>query len=328
MQNIKWGILGCGKIAGKFAADLKLVAGATCHAVASLQPGRARAFADQHGFTHAYSTYEDLCTSDVDVIYVATPHGFHFNHASLCLRHGKAVLCEKAFTLNELDTRKLTELAQSKQVFLMEAFWTRFIPQFQKLQSLLADDAIGEIRTISADFGFKSPEPKPQRLWDPVLGGGSLLDVGIYPVFLATTLLGEPDQVAAVMSPYDTGVDEQIAMSLHFSSGAVASLNSSFASDTPVEAVITGTKGAIRLTNRFHNPSSHIFLSIGEDPAQEVPVERESGYGYQFEARHVQDCLQKGLIQSPVLTWSDSLRLMRTLDRIRKSCGIRYPGED
>lgn len=327
MKQIRWGILGCGKIANKFAADLRLVEGATCYGAASLQPGRAKAFADEHGFLHAFESYEALCQSEVDVIYIATPHGLHYAHARLCLENGKAVLCEKAFTLNEKDTRALVELARAQKVFLMEAFWTRFIPQFLKLQELLASGAIGEIRTITADFGFKSPEPKPQRLWDPVIGGGSLLDVGIYPVFLATNLLGEPDEVAAVMSPYDTGVDEQISMSLRFKSGAVASLYSSFAADTPVEAVITGTNGSIRLANRFHNPTSRIFLTREGADADEVPVHRESGYGYQFEARHVQECLEKGLNESPVLSLDDSLRLMRTLDRIRAACGIRYPAD-
>ena len=327
MSTVKWGILGCGKIAAKFASDLRRVDGAIRHAVASLQPGRATAFATEHGFAHGFSSYQELCASDVDVIYVATPHGFHAEHAALCLRHGKSVLCEKAFTLNERDTQMLADLAREKDVFLMEAFWTRFIPQYRKLQELLASDAIGEIRTITADFGFLSPEPKPQRLWDPVLGGGSLLDVGIYPVFLAITLLGEPDQVAAVMKPYDTGVDEQMAMSLRFPSGAVASLYSSFAADTPVEAVITGDKGIIRLTNRFHNPSSRIFLEVPGAQPQEIQVEREEGFGYQFEARHVQDCLNKGLRESPVWPLGESLKLMRTLDRLRRSCGIRYPGE-
>ena len=327
MSIVKWGILGCGKIAAKFASDLQRVDGAVRHAVASLQPGRAKVFAADYGFAQGYSSYEELAQSDVDVIYVATPHGFHAEHAALCIRNGKSVLCEKAFTLNERNTQMLVDLAREKNVFLMEAFWTRFIPQYRKLQELLAADAIGEIRTITADFGFLSPEPKPQRLWDPVLGGGSLLDVGIYPVFLAITLLGEPDQVAAVMKPYDTGVDEQMSMSLRFRSGAIASLYSSFAADTPVEAVITGYKGLIRLTNRFHNPSSRIFLELPGAQQQEIQVEREEGFGYQFEARHVQDCLQRGLKESPVWSLAESLRLMRTLDRIRASCGITYPGE-
>lgn len=327
MSTLRWGILGCGKIAAKFASDLRLVDGAARHAVASLQPGRAQAFATEHGFKNSFTTYGELCQSDVDVIYVATPHGFHAEHAAMCIRNGKSVLCEKAFTLNERDTQMLVDLARDKNVFLMEAFWTRFIPQYRKLQELMASDAIGEIRTITADFGFLSPEPKPQRLWDPVLGGGSLLDVGIYPVFLAITLLGEPDQIAAVMKPYDTGVDEQISMSLRFPSGAVASLYSSFAADTPVEATITGNKGLIRLTNRFHNPSSRIFLELPGTQPKEIQVEREEGFGYQFEARHVQDCMNKGLKQSPVWSLADSLKLMRTLDRIRMACGIKYPGE-
>ena len=325
MKKIKWGILGCGKIAGKFSSDLKLVEGAELFAVASTDAERANAFARQYGFLEAFNSYTKLCESDVDVIYVATPHGFHHDHVMLCLRHGKAVLCEKAFALNLPQLIELTDYARASSIFLMEAFWTRFLPQYCELLEIIRSGRIGEIRMITADFGFKATEPPARRLYDPLLGGGALLDIGIYPVFLAMSLLGRPEEVNAVMTPYDTGVDKQIVCGLKFKQGALASLSASFCSDTPVEAVISGTEGRIRLTNRFHNVTSRIFVSSGSGQEEEIIVHREQGLGYQFEARHVQECLKQGLKESPLWSIDSSLLLMETLDRIRASCGIRYP---
>lgn len=325
MKQIKWGILGCGKIARKFSSDLRLVEGAVKYAVASTDRSKAVAFAKEFGFEHSFDSYQALCESDVDVIYIATPHGLHHDHALLCIRNGKAVLCEKAFALNLNQVREMVHLARSQSVFLMEAFWTRFLPQYLKISEIIQSGAIGEIRTISADFGFKATDPPAQRLYDPQLGGGSLLDIGIYPVFLAISLLGRPTELNAVMTPYSTGVDHQIVAGLQFENGALASLQATFLSDTPVEATINGTLGRIRLTNRFHNASSRIFLSINGSEEKEQEVHRESGNGYQFEARHVQDCLFKGLTESPQWSLDNSLLLMETLDRIRASCGIKYP---
>ncbi len=328
MKPIRWGILGCGKIANKFAADLRLVDGAVLHAAASTDPGRARAFAAAHGFTHAFGSYFELCASDVDVIYVATPHGLHHEHVRLCLQHGKAVLCEKAFTLNSCQLDDLIGLARERKVFLMEAFWTRFIPQFLRMRQVVDAGTIGEIKMISADFGFKAPVPAAPRLYEPSLGGGALLDIGIYPVFLALSLLGRPESVSAAMTSYPTGVDEQIAMSLQFPSGAMASLHASFAADTPVEARINGTLGRIVLTPRFHNPtSSSVILELpGQEPQLLIGPSGHGG-GYQYEARHVQECLAAGLTESPLLPLDFSRQLMETLDRLRASCGIRYPAD-
>lgn len=327
MKQVKWGILGCGKIASKFASDLDLVVGAEKYAAASLDKSRAHSFAEKFGFTRHFDSYEALVQSDVDVIYVATPHGFHFQHVKLCLQHGKSVLCEKAFTLNAKQLEHLINLARQKNVFLMEAFWTKFLPHYRKTYDLITQGALGAIHTVSADFGFKSPEPKPQRLYDPKLGGGSLLDIGIYPVFLTLDLFGEPDQLTAVMNPYSTGVDEQIAISFSYKNGMIASLNSSFAVDTPVEATLNGTLGRIHLANRFHNPSSVVTIVREEGHPEELIVEKEDGFGYQYEARHVQYCLANGLKESPELPLAFSLRLMKLLDRIRESCGIRYEAD-
>jgi len=324
MEKIRWGILGCGKIAKKFASDLKLVEDATLAAVASRDAPRAKEFAKMYNAEEAFSSYEELVQSDqVDVIYIATPHGLHHEQALLCLNNKKAVLCEKALALNSSQVKEMVEVSRSNKVFLMEAFWTKFLPQYEKVVELVHRGDIGSLKMIQADFGFRAENPTPQRLYDPKLGGGALLDIGIYPVFLAISLLGRPTDIEAVMSPYPSGVDEQISAVLRFNSGAIAITSATFAAFTPVEATIVGTTGFIRMTNRFHNPVGNIEI-VNSKGSQPVAVHREEGFGYQFEARHVGECLRKKLIESPIMSLADSLLLMETMDRIRAKCGIRY----
>jgi predicted dehydrogenase len=324
-KKVRWGILGCGKIANKFASDLMLVKDAELTAIASRSPQKLQVFSQQYNPAFVFSTYEGLVTcADVDVIYVATPHGLHYENVMLCLENGKAVLCEKAFALNLSQAREMVEFARKKKVFLMEAFWTKFLPQFQKVMDMIRSGKIGEVRFIQSDFGFKAPEPKAQRLYDPALGGGSLLDIGIYPVFLAQSVLGKPTQVHAFITPYESGVDEQCAMTMKFAGGALAVLSCTFAVDTPVEAVIAGTLGRIVMRNRFHNAMATVEITTERDKTEIIEVLRESGHGYQFEARHVNECLRNGLTESPVMTHADTLMLMETLDRVRKICGVTY----
>ena len=324
MEKIRWGILGCGKIAKKFASDLRLVKDASLVAVASRDEQRAKEFAKMYNAEIAFSSYEALVESDrVDVIYIATPHGLHHEHALLCLNNKKPVLCEKALALNSAQVKEMIDVSRSNKVFLMEAFWTKFLPQYQKVAELVNRGDIGSLKMIQADFGFRAEQPTPQRLYDPKLGGGALLDIGIYPVFLAISLLGRPNDIEAVMSPYPSGVDEQIAAVLRFNNGAIAITSATFAAWTPVEATIVGTNGYIRMTNRFHNAVSNIEL-VNLQSSQPIKVHREEGFGYQFEARHVGECLREKLIESPIMSSADSLLLMETMDRIRAKCGIRY----
>ncbi|MEX2235444.1 MAG: Gfo/Idh/MocA family oxidoreductase [Cyclobacteriaceae bacterium] len=325
-KKIRWGILGCGKIANKFASDLKLVRDAELRAIASRSPEKLESFSKQHNPAFVFNTYEALVAcEDVDVIYVATPHGFHCDNVMLCLRSGKAVLCEKAFALNLAHAREMIDFARKKKVFLMEAFWTKFLPQFDLVMGIIRSGRLGEVKFIQADFGFKAPEPRAQRLFDPALGGGSLLDIGIYPVFLAQSILGKPTQVHAFITPYESGMDEQCAMTMKFAGGALAVLSSTFAVETPVEAVIAGTLGRIVMRNRFHNAVATIEVVVDRDEPRLLEVHKETGFGYQFETRHVNECLRKGLTESPVMTHADTLMLMETLDRVRKVCGVRYP---
>jgi predicted dehydrogenase len=329
MKKIRWGILGAGKIAKKFASDLRLVENGVLSAIASKDPVKGPEFRKEFSIPLLFDSYDQLAaSSEVDAVYVATPHSFHFDHTMLCLRGKKAVLCEKAFALNYRQVERMTSFAKAQGVFLMEAFWTKFLPQFEHLHEVISTGKIGNIKLIQADFGFAAPQPLAQRLYDPSLGGGSLLDIGIYPVFLALSLLGKPVDVKALMTTYESGVDEQCAITMKFADGALAVLSSTFAADTPVEAMIAGTAGRVHMRNRFHNAVGTMEIVAGGESAQNIHVQREDGFGYQFEARHVGECVEKGLLESPIMKHSDSLLLMETLDRIRKECGIRYHVDD
>jgi predicted dehydrogenase len=326
METIRWGILGCGRIARKFAADLAYVSQAKLVAVGARQWETAEAFARDFPCSHVHGSYEELVKNpEVDVIYIATPHAFHYEHTLLCLHHKKAVLCEKAFAINRHQVKEMVELSRKNKIFLMEAIWSKFLPQYQKVLELKSAGELGEIRNVLINFGFIPQPPVPARLFDPALGGGSLLDIGIYNVFFALTFLGRPDMIEASMTPSPQGVDIQCAILFKYDNGAMAQLFSSLSSNQPTEADICGSKSRIRLTSRFYAPSATIELFTGrEDSKQLIPFHKEPGGGYQYEARHVGDCLRQGLTESPVMSHADSLLLMETLDRIREKAGIHY----
>lgn len=327
MKKIRWGILGCGKIARKFAADLQLANRAELIAVAARQRSSARAFANDFPAHYVHGNYEDLVTNpDVDVIYVATPHGLHHEHVLLCLKHKKAVLCEKAFALNYRQASEMIAFAKAQNTFLMEAFWTRLLPHYLLLKQLIADGKAGTIKYISAEFGFKAMPPFPQRLYDPMLGGGALLDIGVYPVFLALDILGTPDRIEATMTPAGTGVDEQCAIHFYYNNGAIAQLFCTFAVNLATGVDVAGDQGRIRLAHRFHGPVARLeYYPDATDVCEYLTVENAKGNGYEYEIRHVTECLSNNLKESPVLTHENTLRLMRTLDAIRAKAGIRYP---
>ena len=328
-SKIRWGILGCGRIARKFAADLRLVADAELTAIASRNQETMELFAKDFPCRHLNNSYESLAANnDVDVIYVATPHSHHYEHTILCLNHDKAVLCEKPFALNSRQAKEMIRIAKERKVFLMEALWTKFLPHYKKLQELLEQKALGDIKSVLVNFGFKTSDQSPRRLFDPLLGGGTLLDIGVYNVFMAISVLGKPDSIEATMTPSPTGVDEQIAVLFKYNSGAMAQLFSSFVTNLPIQAEINGTEGNITLTTRFYEPSATIQLYKQLPGEKEIiAVEKEAGFGYQFEARHVNECLKKGLTESPVMTHADTLLLMEILDRIRNKARIEYPAD-
>ena len=329
MKKIRWGILGCGKIARKFATDLKLVEDAELIAVGAREQSTAAAFGKDFPAQYVHGSYEALVSNpEVDVIYVATPHGLHHEHVMLCLKHKKAVLCEKAFAINYREAKEMIDFAKAQNTFIMEAFWTRFLPHYLKMKELIAQGKIGTIRYLNAEFGFIPTPPFPARLYEPALGGGALLDIGVYPIFLALDLLGKPDHINAVMTPASTGVDDQCAITFSYNSGVIAHLFCSFASNLATGADIAGDKGRIKLTHRFHGPTTVFEYYSGIiDTREVIPFEIASGNGYEYEARHVNECLRQNVTESPVLTHEKTLLMMQTLDTIRKKAGIHYPAD-
>ena len=328
-QTIRWGILGCGKIARKFASDLQWVENAKLVAIAAREQLSADAFAKDFPVEYKHNSYKALAENpEVDVIYIATPHALHYEHVMLCLQHKKAVLVEKAFAINYGQAKQMIDFAKSQQTFLMEAFWTRFLPHYLKVKEMIAQGQVGAIQYINAEFGFKPTPPVSQRIYDPALGGGSLLDVGVYPVFLALDLLGKPDHIQASIVPAPSGVDEQCSIQFKYNNGAIANLFSSFATNLATGADIAGDQGRIRLTHRFHGPTTELEFYPGVvDSKQAVAFEKAKGNGYEYEAQHVTDCLKKGLTESPLRTHIDTLILTQTLDQIRSMVGIRYPAD-
>lgn len=319
MKKIRWAILGCGKIAKKFASDLRLVADCELLAVASRDKLNAGQFGAEYGARMVYDQYEAMLNNpDIDVVYVATPHGLHADHVQLCLNHGKAVLCEKAFALNLQQTKAMIDLAREKNIFLMEALWSKFIPSYSIMKTMVAEGKLGDIQSVLINFGFIPQQPVAQRLFDPALGGGTLLDIGIYNVFYTLSVLGKPDHIDAHITPATTGVDEQCAILFRYNNGAMAQLFSSYTSHLPTEANISGNKGRLRLTHRFYTPEAQLeFYPERMDSKQLIEIPPTQGFGYHYEANHVNDCLRKGLTESPVMTHGDTLMLMEVLDEIR-----------
>lgn len=325
---INWGIIGPGKIARKFATDLAGIPGAKIHAVASTSAARAQSFAAEFGAGHYYDSYEALVQCpDLHVVYIATPHAFHPQQVMICLEAGIPVLCEKPITLNAAQLRLLIETARRKNTFLMEALWSRFLPTITKVVELINSGVIGKVVTVKADFAFRSEYDALQRAYNPALGGGSLLDIGIYPLFLATLLLGKAQTIKAVAKLSPTGVDETCAALLHYPGGEIAVIDSSFAYKTPTEAYIYGdTGGCIHIHSRFHGPNKGFTLQVpGQDPVQ-YTYEWDN-LGYRYEAIEVMNCLREGKKESDLWPLSASLLLMETMDEIRAQIGMRYPGE-
>ncbi|MER5311907.1 Gfo/Idh/MocA family oxidoreductase [Streptomyces sp. NPDC002773] len=325
-EKVRWGILATGGIAERFTADLLTLDGAEVVAVASRTEASAKAFADRFGIPRAYGGWDGLfADEDVDVVYVATPHHAHREATGRALEAGKAVLCEKALTLNAREAEELVTLARDRGLFLMEAMWMYCNPLIRRLVELVRGGAIGEIRTVQADFGLAGPFAADHRLRDPAVGGGALLDLGVYPVSFAQLLLGEPDtvQAHALLSP--EGVDLNTGMLLGWDTGASALLSCSLVADTPLTASVTGTLGRIDLPRGFFFPERFTLHRDGRDP--EEFVNDDDPHSLRHEAAEVMRCLRAGATESPLVPLGGSLAVMRTLDAVRDRIGVRYPQE-
>lgn len=328
-EPVRWGILATGGIAASFTANLLDMPDAEVVAVASRTDASAKAFAERFAIPRAYGEWGALADDeDVDVVYVATPHASHRVAAGLCLESGRAVLCEKAFTLNAREALELVTLARRRGLFLMEAMWMYCHPLIRRMKALVDDGAIGDVRTVQADFGLAGPFPPAHRLRDPAQGGGSLLDLGVYPVSFAQLLLGEPSGVSARATLSDEGVDLQTGMLLSWESGAHALLHCSINAGTPVTASVTGSRGRIDIPNGFFFPDRFVLHRDGCDP-EEFAASPEYGPrdSLKHEAAEVMHRLRAGDTESPVVPLDGTLAVMRTLDAVRERIGVRYPGE-
>ncbi|MCX4880387.1 MULTISPECIES: Gfo/Idh/MocA family protein [unclassified Streptomyces] len=338
-ESVRWGILATGGIAAAFTADLVDLPDAEVVAVASRTEASAKAFAERFGIERAYGDWAALAEdADIDVVYVATPHSAHRAAAGLCLQAGRNVLCEKAFTLNAREAEELVALARGRGSFLMEAMWMYCNPLVRRLKDLVDDGAIGEVRSVQADFGLAGhllPEardgilPPSHRLRDPAQGGGSLLDLGVYPVSFAQLLLGEPADVAARATLSEEGVDLQTGALLSFDSGALASVHCSIVGGTATSASVTGSRGRIDIPYGFFFPDRFVLHRDGRDPEEFVADPADGPRNsLRHEAREVMRALRAGETESPLVPLDGTLAVMRTLDAIRDRIGVRYPGED
>lgn len=327
METIGWGILGTGDIAGLVAEDLASVTGARLAAVGSRDESRARDFAARHDAERSHGSYSALVADpSVDVVHVASPHPFHRDHTLLALEAGKAVLCEKPFALNAAEAREMVSAARSGGQFLMEAMWTRLLPAMEQVRAWLSSGRLGELRLLEADFGFRPERDPGSRLFDPALGGGALLDIGVYPVSLASMVMGPVEELRTLSHLGETGVDEQGAVLLSHGGPRHSLLSFTFLSESPTIATVAGTRGRMTLHRRWWSVERITLAPAGGD--EETVARPFPGNGYQFQAAHVGDCLRSGRAESPVMPLDETLRVMETLDRIRAEWGLRYPAEE
>jgi predicted dehydrogenase len=328
IQTIRWGIIGCGGIAQLFATSLGALEKGILLAGASRTPGRAAEFAQKHGIERVYTDYESLVADpDIDAVYIATTHNFHFKNAKLCLENGKHVLCEKPFTLNAAQTQELMALAQANNLFMMEAVWTRFLPAIIKMQELLADGVIGEVLTVKADFSISGEFAPESRLRNKALAGGALLDLGIYPITFADIIFNEQPtriQSSAVMGT--TGVDDRAFYLFDYENGRRAMLSSSFTHHAPSEAIVCGTKGYIRLP-WFHAAQELTIHRQGSNEPETIKLPYSEGENFKFEIAHAMECIRAKKIESDILPLSKTLAIMQTMDTLREQWGLRYDGE-
>jgi predicted dehydrogenase len=314
-EPLRWGVIGTGGIAATFAADLELTDSGRVVAVGSRSIEKADAFAERFGVPNRHASYEALVgDEEVDAVYVATPHPLHRADAELALRAGKPVLVEKPFTMNAAQARELVALARELGLFMMEAMWTRCLPHIAAVREVLAGGTLGEIVTVTADHGQWFAEDRSHRLFAPELGGGALLDLGVYPVAFASMVLGTPERILSVVTPAFTGVDAQTSMLFSYASGAHALLTCTLAANSPTRAAIIGTQARIEIEGDFYAPSSFSVIDRdGERTEFDAPHE---GRGLRHEADEVARCLRAGLLESPLMPLDETVSISETMDAV------------
>jgi predicted dehydrogenase len=321
-MKTKWGIVGLGKIAHVFAKDLSCVKNAELFAVASRTKEKADEFANTYGAKQAYGNYVELLkNSEVDVVYIATPHVFHHENTLDALKYKKAVLCEKPLAMNANEVNEMQNLAKQNKVFFMEALWTDFMPSIQFLNKIEKENTYGKLKHLKAEFCFKAKFDKKSRLFNKALGGGSLLDIGIYPVYLALRCMGKPDNIEAKAHFNETNVDTENTIKFYYEDGRTADLFCSLEKHTKSAAHLTYEKAEITIPERFHESDKLIITTEGGEVFNDF---KHQCKGYNFEIEHVQNCLQNNLIESPKMNHAFSMELIQTLDEIRKIIGLKY----
>lgn len=323
--KIRWGIVGPGRIARKFITDLLLVEDAEVTAVASRALERAQAFAKEYNVERSFGSYEEFFQSGtVDVVYVATPHNHHKELTIKALENGIAVLCEKPMGINRAEVVEQVNASKRNNTFLMEAMWSRFNPSIQKVKQLVDNGAIGDLKYMYADFAFYALDRDiNSRLLNPNLASGTLLDIGIYPIFLSYLLLGMPEEILATSKFHENGTEIQTSMIFDYSH-AQAMLYSGFTSRSRMEAEISGTKGQLYLNPRWHEADGYTMVNEGETTEVSLPL---NGIGYYYEIKEVHKCLKANKIESDLWSHQNSLDLSALLEKVRKKCGVRFPFE-
>jgi len=324
MRPVRWGILATGDIAATFAADLRRTPGAELAAVGSRRLASAQTFAARLGVARAYGSYEELAADpDVDVIYVSTPHSMHRDNVMLCFEANKAVLCEKALTLNARDAAELVEAARARRLFFMEAMWMRCNPNIVAMQRLVASGAIGAVSAVGADFGFLSDKPPEHRLFDPGLGASALLDIGVYAMTFVWLFMGAPLRVQSTGTLSERGFDLSCASVLTYDAGA-ATIQCTMAAPTPGRAYVAGNLGRIDVAPPFHAPTRFSVTVGGATTSHALPV---AGAGYVHEIEEVQRCLRSGATESSVVPLDDTVAILGLLDQMRAQIGSTLPGD-
>lgn len=325
MVSLKWGILGLGKIAHSFAKDAALLQDHEIIAVASRNQSKATEFANEYGVLKAYNSYLTLCQDEnVDIIYIATPHDSHMEYAIMAMENGKHVLCEKPFGVNESQVSAMIQVAMTNQVFLMEAFWSRFIPCIMEVLAVVKSGIIGDVRLVDSNFAFPAIYNTKSRLFSPELAGGALLDIGIYPVFLSYLLLGMPESISASAKFSDEQIDLMTNVQFEYPN-AISNIYCSLEHMSDMKARIQGTKGNITINSRWHEAISFDLEIFGEE--KQTIQKPKIGKGYAHEMIHCKTCLDRKQLESPLWNFGDNKNMLRLLDSIRKKIGLKYPFE-
>jgi predicted dehydrogenase len=326
-DSLRWGILGTGWIASEFTQDL-LATGMTVAAVGSRSQDSANAFAKRFGIATAHPSYEDLAADpDVDAIYISTPHPFHYDNAKLVLNSGKHALVEKAFTLNAAEAREIVDLATDRGLVILEAMWTRWLPHMVRIREIIAAGTLGDVRTVIADHNQRLSDDPAHRILNPDLGGGALLDLGIYPVSFAWDIFGKPSTVTAVSTPTaSTGVDRQTAIILGYPDGQQAVLHTALDTLGPNTAAVIGTLGRIEIASVWYTATSFTVFDEQGDVVERFAEEVVSR-GMQFEAQALEQIVASGALAGKELPPAETVAIMETLDEIRRQIGLVYPAE-